>query len=261
VSATEWDARSYDRNSDMQLESGREFLDEIELRGDEVAVDAGCGSGRVTELLAERVPRGRVTGVDASEAMIESARTNLARFDSRVELVVSDLLEFAPSEPVDLVFSTSALHWIADHDRLFARIHDWLRPGGRLAVLLGGGDNLREVLPAIIAATRSDPFADHFDGFEHPWKYPGIEEAVERLQRIGFTDVRCEPTELNYAFEDPREFHRTVYLVVHLEMLPPDLHEEFIDAVMEAEDDPTTGRFLHIKLTARRPDNGAGRRT
>jgi hypothetical protein len=64
--------------------------------------------------------------------------------------------------------------------------------------------------------------------------------------------VRCEPTELIYAFEDPREFHRSVYLVAHLDMLPPELHEGFVDAVMEGQDDPTTGRFLHIELTARR---------
>jgi trans-aconitate 2-methyltransferase len=102
----------------MQLESGREFLAGISLRGDETAIDAGCGTGRVTRLLAERLPRGRVIGVDASEAMIARSR---AKLDSKVDLVTSDLLEFEPPEPVDLVFSTAALHWIDDQAACFAR--------------------------------------------------------------------------------------------------------------------------------------------
>lgn len=251
--AVEWDGPSYDLNSGFQLREGRKFVEAIELRGDEIAIDAGCGPGRVTRLLAERLPGGRVTGVDASEAMIETARANLADLHPRVELVVSDLLRFEPAEPLDLVFSTHALHWIGDHDLLFARIYDWLLPGGRLAAVLGGGDNLREVLPAIVATARREPYASHFGGFEHPWKYPALDDAVDRLQRIGFTDVRCETNEVEFAFEDPREFHRTTYLVVHLEMLPPELRDGFIDEVMEGQDDPTTGRFVHLELTASRP--------
>jgi trans-aconitate 2-methyltransferase len=250
MTAINWDAGAYDRISDMQLESGREFLAGVSLRGDETAIDAGCGTGRVTRLLAERLPRGRVIGVDASEAMIAQSRANL---DSKVELVTSDLLEFEPTEPVDLVFSTAALHWIDDQDRLFRTIHDWLHPGGRVAAQFGGAGNLREVLDAIVSASRREPFTEHLDGLEHPWTYPSIDEATERLARTGFTEFRCELVELPFEFDDPREFHRTVYLVVHLERLPAELHDEFIDAVMAGQSDPSTAHFLHMNLAARRP--------
>ena len=70
----DWDAATYDRVADPQEEWAREVIDRLDLSGDETVLDAGCGSGRVTRLLVERLPRGRVIGVDASPSMIERAR-------------------------------------------------------------------------------------------------------------------------------------------------------------------------------------------
>jgi trans-aconitate 2-methyltransferase len=64
----DWDAESYDRLADPQEEWGREVLARLSLEGDEAVLDAGCGSGRLTRVLAERLPRGRVIGVDSSPA-------------------------------------------------------------------------------------------------------------------------------------------------------------------------------------------------
>ena len=89
----DWDAATYHRVADNQEEWGREVLDRLELKGDETVLDAGCGSGRVTRLLLERLPEGRVIGVDAAPSMIEEARANLAEFGDRVELQVQNLLE------------------------------------------------------------------------------------------------------------------------------------------------------------------------
>src|SRR5215207_2692041 len=119
----------YDAISDMQLGWGIKVLDRIELTGDENVLDAGCGTGKVTALIAERVPRGRVIGVDASRSMIDEARK---RLPSDIELIVADILDLELSEPVDVLFSNATLHWIHDHERLFDRLHAALRPGGRL---------------------------------------------------------------------------------------------------------------------------------
>ena len=75
----EWDAQTYDRVSDPQFQWGLEVLERLELAGDEYVMDAGCGSGRVTAKLLERLPEGRVLCVDASEQMIEKARETLRR--------------------------------------------------------------------------------------------------------------------------------------------------------------------------------------
>src|SRR3954468_24189950 len=104
-----WDGAAYDRLSTPMEELGREVMERHELRGDETILDAGCGSGRLTEALAERVPEGGGIGVDVSASMIEAARKRLGDdADLRVgDLVALDL----GGEKVDAVFSTATFHW------------------------------------------------------------------------------------------------------------------------------------------------------
>jgi len=64
-----------------------QVLDRLPLRGDETVLDAGCGSGRLTERLLERLPAGRVVALAASPAMLTEARRRLARFGQRVAFV------------------------------------------------------------------------------------------------------------------------------------------------------------------------------
>jgi trans-aconitate 2-methyltransferase len=239
----------------MQLSSGRDFLAQVPLRGDEVILDAGCGTGRVTRLLTDRVPRGRVLGVDASRSMLAQARERLG---PEVELVLTDLLELELVEPVDLVFSTAAFHWIGDHERLFGAIHGWLRPGGRVAAQFGSRGNAQDVVEAAVSASRRDPFAAHLRGFERPWNFRSPEETASTLEGAGFEEVRCERAERWYEFDDPREFQRTVGLAVHLDRLPRELHEEFVDAVLAETPDPSRVHLIRNNVFARRPKDGDG---
>jgi len=61
-----WDAATYHRVSAPQQAMARDVLDRLELHGDETVLDAGCGSGRVTRMLLERLPHGNVIAVDAA---------------------------------------------------------------------------------------------------------------------------------------------------------------------------------------------------
>src|SRR3954465_3767916 len=104
----DWNADSYERISAPMEAMGREVLDRLELRGDERVLDAGCGTGRVTAALVERLPRGEVVAVDGSPAMAEGARERLG---PGVEVFVADLLELELGEPVDAILSTATFHW------------------------------------------------------------------------------------------------------------------------------------------------------
>jgi trans-aconitate 2-methyltransferase len=112
---SDWDAATYDRISDAQFGWALEQLPRLALEGDEVVLDAGCGSGRVTTVLIERLPKGRVYGVDASDSMVAHAREAL---DGRATILCQDLVELDLPEPVDAVFSNATFHWIHDHDAL-----------------------------------------------------------------------------------------------------------------------------------------------
>src|SRR4051794_29229018 len=112
MTTREWNAASYERMSSPQEAMGRDVLDRLDLRGDERVLDAGCGTGRVTALLVDRLPQGGVVAVDGSQAMVDETRR---RFGDRVEAFAVDLLDLELARPVDAVLSTATFHWIPDH--------------------------------------------------------------------------------------------------------------------------------------------------
>jgi trans-aconitate 2-methyltransferase len=246
----DWDAATYDRISDPQLGWAREQLGRLELSGDEVVLDAGCGSGRVTHLLADLVPRGRVYAVDVAPSMVEHARVALG---DRATVLCQDLIELELPEPVDAIFSNATFHWIRDHDALFRTLHRTAAPGGQLVAQCGGRGNIdafRDVADAV--ATEEEPFAPYFAGWQRPWNYASDTETARRLRSAGFTDVSCWLESRSVTPADPQAFIRTVCLVRHLDPLPPDLRDEFIDRVLERAGDPLVLEYVRLNMTARR---------
>ncbi|MFL5680306.1 MAG: class I SAM-dependent methyltransferase [Chloroflexota bacterium] len=139
----DWNAATYDRIANPQARWGAAVLDRLPLAGDERVLDAGCGTGRVTEALIERLPRGSVVALDASPAMIAEARRRLESYGDRIEYVTADLSRPLPIDgTVDAVLSTATFHWVLDHDALFAHLAAVMRPGGRLVAQCGGAGNI-----------------------------------------------------------------------------------------------------------------------
>lgn len=242
----EWDAQTYDRVSDPQTRWGGVVLDRLPLAGDERVLDAGCGTGRVTELLAARLSRGRVIAVDASAAMIEAARGRLAPFGDRIEFVVADLGRPLPlSEPVDAVLSTATFHWVPDHDSLFANLAAVLRAGGRLVAQCGGVGNIASIRAVLATIGDGWPGAAHY---ETPLA------TVRRLDAAGFVDVECWLTDEPTRFEagEPFEaFLRTVILGGHMERLPPDERDAFVRTVADRLPEPVVD-YVRLNILARR---------
>jgi len=242
MSPREWNAASYDRVSDPQLAMARDVIDRLGLRGDERVLDAGCGSGRVTEVLLEQVPHGHVVAVDGSAAMVDKL---VERLGDRVEAFACDLLELSLDQPVDAVLSTATFHWIAGHPRLFERMHAALRPGGRFAAQCGGAGNIANVVAAIEAV-------DHpaVRGWS-PWNYATPEETSARLRAAGFTDVWTWLQPWPVEPPDPLEFFSTVILGSHLERIPADEHDEFVRSVLARVGEPVRVDYVRLNLLAR----------
>src|SRR5262249_6763112 len=93
-------------------------------------VDLGCGDGRLTAALHDRVGARVTTGIDSSDRMLERAA---AHATSDVHFRAGDLAAWR-DESVDIVFSNAALQWVPDHAGVLARWRGSLTPGGQLAV-------------------------------------------------------------------------------------------------------------------------------
>jgi trans-aconitate 2-methyltransferase len=250
VNARAWDAETYDRVSNAQVEWARGLLARLPLRGDETVLDAGCGSGRATAMLLERLPRGRVIGVDSSEEMAEYARAALGE---RATILVADLTELELDSPVDAAFSNAVFHWIPDHDRLFERLFAALRPGGHLVAQCGGEGNIASFLSVVDEVAAGEPFAPHFDGFARTWWFAGPEETEGRLRRAGFRQARAwlEPSRVRP--DDPADFLRSVTLGVHLPRLPAELQDPFVAEVLARMGEPLELDYVRLNIEARRP--------
>jgi trans-aconitate 2-methyltransferase len=245
LTAREWDAAAYDLLAEPQSAWGQRILNRLELRGDEVVLEAGCGTGRDTERLLERLPRGRVIALDGSAQMLEQLRHRLAGRLDRVETVQADLsLPLELSSPVDVVFSVAALHWIPDHDSLFRNLAAVMRPGARLAADCGGRGNIARVSAAIEKVTGSP-------GERGVWNFSGAGETRKRLAAAGFQNIEVElhgePVEIPERVRLER-FLRTVILGSHLAQTPPEGHDALVSAVADELPD---GRIDYVRLTIR----------
>ncbi|MDA8311116.1 MAG: methyltransferase domain-containing protein [Actinomycetota bacterium] len=247
---SDWDAVAYDRLADPQTRWGAAVVGWLELTGQETVLDAGCGSGRVTEQLLGRLPQGRVVALDASAAMLAHARTRLASHRQRVHFVETDLLGLGPTTlgedaPVDAVLSTATFHWVTDHDRLFANLRTVMRPRAQLVAQCGAQGNLRALLDAVRSL-----------GVERlgTWLYASPGETAVRLERAGFVDVHvwtnAEPT----RFEDHvqlADFLAAVILREHLARLAPAERRPFVERVVAAMPEPVID-YVRLNLVARR---------
>jgi trans-aconitate 2-methyltransferase len=253
--ARRWDAASYHKVSGPMEAMGAKVLDRLPLEGNETVLDAGCGTGRVTALLCERLPEGRVLAVDADAAMVAACRATLGeQVDAgHVEVRQADLLELSLEEPVDAVLSTATFHWILDHDRLFARLFAALKPGGRLVAQCGGHGNIASVLGAADAVAAGGPWADRFEGWVRPSRMATAEETAEKLAAAGFTDVRTWLEPAPQVPEEPAEYLRTVNLGAHLHRVDEPDHDEFVRRVVERLPEPVTIDYVRLNLDAVRP--------
>jgi trans-aconitate 2-methyltransferase len=260
--AREWNATAYHRISGPQVTWGKKVLARVQLRGDELLMDAGCGTGRLTAELLQGLPHGRVVGVDLSQNMLAGARDYLARdFAGKFSLVAADLAYLPFENAFDGIFSTAAFHWVLDHDRLFRGLLRALRPGGWLRAQCGGAENLARLRKRTDELAATSKYERCFAGFREPWTYNDAETAAAVLRRAGFveinTNLECAPIFME-DLAKYSEFVRTVILHQHLDRMPDtELRTAFVAALaaQAATDDPPFSLdYWRLNLSAKRPE-------
>jgi len=236
-----WDPRDYAASSSSQARWGQDLLDRIQWRGDEHVLDVGCGDGRLTAALAKRIPRGQALGIDSSPEMIAHAgHTHPPTTNPNLAFRLMDACQIDLPQPVDVVFSNAALHWVSDHPAFLRGAASVLRPGGRLLVSCGGKGNADDVFGALRAEMRSPNWRAFFRNLEKAYFFHSDEDYREWLPQAGFRPVTVQLVPKEAVHENVAAFaawFRTTWMP-YTQRVPEARRGEFIDAVV--------ARHLHL---------------
>jgi trans-aconitate 2-methyltransferase len=257
----EWNAAEYHRLSAPQFQWGQRVLGQLRLRGDECVLDAGCGTGKLTRLLLEDLPHGRVVGLDLSTNMVRHAQQDLRRdFGNRIRFVAADLIALPFRGCFDGIFSTASFHWVRDHGALFRNLFAALRSGGWLHAQCGGGPNLARLRQRVRELAARPEFSQWLAQFPEPWLFANAEETAVRLRDAGFREISTDIEPASFAVATGEEFQdylRTFVLHRHLELLPSEeLRQDFVRKLAGAcahDDPPWTLDYWRLNMRAQRP--------
>ena len=250
-----WDATTYDRISDAQESWGQEILEYRKWKGNQIVLDAGCGSGRTTKILSIKVPQGKVIAVDSDLSMIRLAKENLAKF-SNIEFIKMDISQLELAEKVDVVFSNATLHWILNHKKVFERFWQILNLDGQLLIQCGGHRDLAKTLSILNQVSKAKEFYHYFsnnkedDIWKQTWYFARKEDTEKILQEIGFRNIQVFLEDREAKFHNKEEyflFIKTIVLIPYLKYLPNDiLKDKFAKSVIQEIE--TNAKELQWKL-------------
>ncbi len=212
-----WDGAAYDDVAEVQERWGRAVIGRNAWRGDEVVLDAGCGSGRLIAALLERIPHGRLVCLDRDGSMLEAARRRVQALAPQISVAVTggdlkalEQTALAP-ESFDVVFSNAALHWIRNKQLAFAGMIRLMKPGARLTAQFGGQGNIQRIRAAIYRALRRLGLPTTYD---EEFEFAAPEHTSEQLKICGFRNVRVWQEEATTEFPDRAAFLRFAEAVI-----------------------------------------------
>jgi len=267
----DWNAGRYHAISDPQLQWGRQVLLRLAPRPGERILDLGCGTARLSTQLLEMMGEGHVVGVDFSDAMLREAAGRTATrppimplHDASIEpgrlnYVRADGAALPFAGAFDAVFSTAALHWMPDHDAVFASVYCALAPGGRFVAQCGGGRNLQRLFDRATALMQTPAFCAYFGEWRNMWEFADVPTTMMRLERAGFTSINASLEPMPTAFPDRQSFAEFIELIClrpHLTFLPEAARPEFVGALADqaADDpDPFTLDYWRLNIHGRKP--------
>jgi trans-aconitate 2-methyltransferase len=237
-----WDAHVYDQISyPVQYRWGQQVIEWRSWNGNEIVMDAGCGTGLLTRDLAKKVPNGKVYAVDIDSNMIEQARTNLRFFDN-VEIVQSSFTDVELPKKVNVIFSNSAFHWVQDHRSAFQKFWEMLKPSiihkasnsdfpsrtdssGQLLIQCGAYGNLQRIITVLERIAYSHQFKAYFIDWKQPWHFAKPDETDKLLKETGYVNRNAYSTKGSAAFPNQdayAKFIKTVIMKSYLDHLSTD---------------------------------------
>jgi SAM-dependent methyltransferase len=256
--SSQWSPSDYATNAGFVPALGGAALELLAPQPGELILDLGCGDGVLTLKIMEG--GARVIGLDASDAMVEAARSRgVDAFvaDAQALDLEGQAIRFGQ---FDAAFSNAALHWMLDPDAVASGVFSVLKPGGRFAGEMGGEGNIATLRNAI----RAELSERGYDvPAEDPQWYPGVEEFVRLYACAGFTGVQAtliqRPTPLPAGVAAWVKTFRAGWLEVA--GVPLEAREDVAAAVearlqplLRQPDGSWVADYVRLRFTMRKPE-------
>lgn len=173
-----WDSTLYDTKHSFVSKYGEEVVQLLNPQPGELILDAGCGTGDLTAMIAES---GAITeGIDLSEEMIQQAKVKFPD----IPFKVAGITEYEKPEFYDAIFSNAVLHWVLDKEKAIEKMYGNLKRGGRLVLEMGGKNNVQEIINAITKSLQNHGLGERVS--KPRWYFPSIGEYAGLLETQGF---------------------------------------------------------------------------
>jgi trans-aconitate methyltransferase len=246
-----FDGEKYEKFSAPQQEWGSKVMNELGLKGGEHILDLGCGNGLLSSKLAEKVPNGKVIGIDSSSSMLEQAEKHKT---GNLEFLLCDITDLGFENEFDVVFSNAALHWVKDHSLALGHIYQSMKNSAIMRAQFAGEGNCLNLASILQDAMSSPEFKDDFSLFKWPWYMPGVEEYEHLLAESGFEDIRVWMENADRNFPDEESYVGWIDhpgLVPFISHLPEDRAALFRDHVVReakkiaVQEDETYFEYFH----------------
>lgn len=231
--AGDLNARHYKENSQLQFSLVQDLLKGYPFSGNERVLDIGCGDGKITAQIAEKLPNGIVIGIDKSPSMIALANACFPKNQySNLTFEVKDAAQLDFADLFDLITSFSCLHWVKDQAAVLKQIGRLLKPDGQAIILTyTRGPTFWDPIEAVADSSKWHHYFVH-----NPRPYQFLNEADYNkiVPQTGLKIVHIETSALVAKFEGQKGFEDYVKgWLPFLIDLPTEHHEEFLHQIGE----------------------------
>ncbi len=215
-----WNSRLYVSKHAFVYQYGEELIDLLNPQEGELILDLGCGTGQLTEKIAQR--GAKVIGIDSAPSMVEAARQQHPAID--FQRMDAQALDF-PFK-FDAIFSNAVLHWVPDQKRLAKGMFEHLKQEGRLVVEFGGKGNVGHIIEKLIEVLAEKGYAAR-----SPWYFPSLGAHCSLLEEIGFRVLSAQHFDRDTELEDSESGMAdwiNMFGKSFLDQVPEDLREEIL---------------------------------
>lgn len=227
------DAKTYHGNSKLQWNIAMETIDLIPWDGSEKVLDVGCGDGKITAFLSQKMPRGLILGVDISQSMIDFALAYYPQSDyCNLNFQRQNASEISFENQFTRVVSFSALHWVLDQEKALKAIHRALVPGGKICIQTygKGSMNVTDIADFLV---HTEKWKSYFPSYVKQRVFFTEEEYYVLLEKVGFREVQVIGSWSETFFSDRQALVDFIKpLLNFISHLSQDLQKEFIEEVV-----------------------------